>query len=165
MMSHFSGHTHLVNYDVRKLIKRRSSLPTHTPILQHLEGNPIRDIGQLRLGSNVAVKPDRVPHQTTARLNRTGRLALFSAHTLCEGDSRDSARLRAEDLTRDTARELVLEDKCRKLSAFATPCFSAQDEDLVGGECLDDYIAMCCDWKGLALLLWREVSTVWAYCK
>ena len=78
---------------------------------------------------------------------------MFSAHTLREGDGRDSARFRAEDLAWDTTREPVFEDECRKLGAFAAPCFSAQNEDLVGGECLDDLIAVCCDWKSLALLL------------
>jgi hypothetical protein len=136
MIGHLIGHTHLINNDMRDLIKCRSSLPAHTPILQHLQSNPIRDIGQPRLGANVAVKPNRVPHQTVARLNGTGRLALFKAHTLREGDGRNSPRFCAENLAWDTARELVFEYERRKLGAFAAPSFSAQDEDLVGGESL-----------------------------
>jgi hypothetical protein len=110
----------------------------------------------------MAVKPDRVPHQTVACLNRTRRLALLSTHTLREGDGRNSARFRAKDLAWDTARELVFEYERRKLGAFAASCFSAQNEDLVGGENLKNSIAVHCDWKGLALLLWREVSMVLA---
>ena len=106
----------------------------------------------------MAVKPDRVPHQTVARLNRIGRFALFSAHTLREGDGRNSARLRAENLAWETTRKLIFEYERRKLGAFAAPRFSTQDEDLVGGEDLKNLIAVCCDWKGLALVLRREVS-------
>ena len=101
----------------------------------------------------MTVEPDRVPHQTIARLNRTGRLALFSAHTVREGDGRNSARLSAENLAWETARKLVFEYERRQLGALAAPRFSAQDEDLVGGDDLKNLIAVCCDWEGLALLL------------
>ena len=153
MIRNLLGNTHLINNNVRDLVKCRSSLPTHAPILQYPESNTIRDIGQTRLGSNVAVKSNRITNQTIARPNRTGWLALFSAYTLCERDGRNSARFCAEDLAWDAAGELVFEDECRKLGAFATPRFSAQDKDLMGGECLDYPIAVCCDWEGLALLL------------
>ena len=101
----------------------------------------------------MAVKPDGITHQTIARPNRTRQLALFSAHTLREGDGRDSTRFGAEYLAWETTGELVFEDERRKLSAFAAPRFSTENEDLVGGESLDDSVAVCCDWKGLALLL------------
>ena len=101
----------------------------------------------------MAVEPDRISHQTIDCPNRTRRLALFSTHTLREGDGRDSTWFGAEYLAWDTARELVFEDECRKLSAFAAPRFPTQNEDLVGGESLDDSIAVCCDWEGLTLLL------------